>query len=172
MTHDQNSKPELFCGTSLLWWIKMCNLYLTNVEYIIGAMMSRPSRALNLQIFSLSLCRTHLFAVLPRLLICHTVIRILPTNVSIILLTILEHLNNWWTGKQPRIGDYRWTTNRSIPWKRKLCWHQTDGQTDRRTLAPHGRTDENIMLAPHGRTDGQTNIMLAPHGRTIGQSNA
>jgi len=23
MTHDQNSKPELFCVTSLLWWIKM-----------------------------------------------------------------------------------------------------------------------------------------------------
>jgi len=23
MTHDRNSKPELFCVTSLLWWIKM-----------------------------------------------------------------------------------------------------------------------------------------------------
>jgi len=41
-----------------------------------------------------------------------------------------QHLNNWWTGKQPRIGDYRWTTNRSIPWKSKLCWHRTDGRTD------------------------------------------
>jgi len=48
--------------------------------------------------------------------------------------TILEH----------RIGDYRWTTNRSIPWKSKLCWHRTDGLTD-------GRTDEHWH-----RTDGRT----------------
>ena len=34
--------------------------------------MSRPTRALNLQIFSLSLCRTHLLALLSRLLTCHT----------------------------------------------------------------------------------------------------
>ena len=59
--------------------------------------------------------------------------------------TILEHLNNWWTGKQPRIGDYRWTTNRSIPWKSKLCWHQTDGRTD-------GRTDRRTLC--WHRTDG------------------
>ena len=43
-----------------------------NVGNIIGAMMSRPTRALNLQIFILSVCRTHLFALLSRLLICHT----------------------------------------------------------------------------------------------------
>jgi len=63
MTHDQNSKPELFCLTSSLRWIK---------TYVLNALMSRPRRALNLQIFSLSLCRTRLFALLSRLLICHT----------------------------------------------------------------------------------------------------
>ena len=45
-----------------------------NVGNIIGVLM--PTRALNLQVFSLSLCRTHLFALLSRLLICHTS----PTN--------------------------------------------------------------------------------------------
>ena len=45
-----------------------------NVGNIVGVLM--PTRALNLQVFSLSLCRTHLFALLSRLLIlsyvsCH-----------------------------------------------------------------------------------------------------
>ena len=65
---------NFFCVTSLLWWIKM--YILNNVGNLIGALMSRPRRALNLQILCLSLCRTHLFALLSRLLICHTS----PTN--------------------------------------------------------------------------------------------
>jgi len=62
--HGQKSKPELFCLTSLLWWIKI--IYYTNVGNIIGALISRRTKALNLQIFSLSLCRTHMFALLSR----------------------------------------------------------------------------------------------------------
>jgi len=71
MTHDQNSKPELFLRDVIVM-INKDVLYWTNVGNIIGALMSRPTRALNLQIFSLSLCRTHLFALLSRLLICDT----------------------------------------------------------------------------------------------------
>ena len=60
----------LFCVTSLLWWIKM---YILNEcrEHNRCADVKAYTRALNLQIFSLSLCRTHLFALLSMLLICH-----------------------------------------------------------------------------------------------------
>ena len=57
--------PKVETGTFLRDVIIMMNkdVYI-NVGNIIGALMSRPTRALNLQIFSLSLCRTHLFALL------------------------------------------------------------------------------------------------------------
>ena len=70
MTHDQNSKPELFCVTSL-WWIKM---YILNEcrEYNRCDDVKAYKSCQLIQIFSLSLCSTHLFALLSRLLICHT----------------------------------------------------------------------------------------------------
>jgi len=70
MTNDLKLKPELFCETSLLWRIKM---YILNEcrEHNRCADVKAYTRALNLQIFSLSLCRTHLFALLSMLLICH-----------------------------------------------------------------------------------------------------
>ena len=34
------------------------------IKRMSGALMSRPTRAINLQIFSLSLCRNHLFELL------------------------------------------------------------------------------------------------------------
>ena len=102
--------------------------------------------------------------------------QIRPRNLHILVVnsnrnvTVLEH----------RIGDYRWTTNRSITWKSKLCWHRTDGLTDGRTDEHWHRTDgltdgrtDRRTLAPHGRTNGRTDRQtLAPHGRTDGQSNA
>jgi len=72
MTHDQNSKPELFLHDVIIMMNKDVYIERMSGTYIIGALMSRPTRALNLQIFSLSLCRTHLFALLSILLICHT----------------------------------------------------------------------------------------------------
>ena len=70
MTHDQNSKLELFLCDVIIIMNK--DVYIERMSGIIGVLMSRPARALNLQIFSLSLCITHLFALLSRLLICHT----------------------------------------------------------------------------------------------------
>jgi len=66
ITHDHNLKPELYLRDVIK------RMHVSNI----GAMMSRLTRALNLQIFILSLCRTYLFALLSRLLICHTS----PTN--------------------------------------------------------------------------------------------
>jgi len=54
ITHDHNLKPELYLRDVIE------RMHVWNI----GAMMSRPTRALNLQIFILSLCRTHLFALL------------------------------------------------------------------------------------------------------------
>ena len=67
-----NTWPKLETGTFLRDVIVVMNkdVYYTNVGNIIDALMS--IRALNFQICSLSLCRTHLFALLSRLLICHT----------------------------------------------------------------------------------------------------
>jgi len=71
MTHDQNSKPEPFLRDVIIMMNK--DVYIKRIGSIIGALMSRHTRlALNLQIFSLSLCRTHLLALLSRLLIYHT----------------------------------------------------------------------------------------------------
>jgi len=74
MTHDQNSKPELICVTSLLWWIKM---YILNECWEHNRCDDvKAYKSSQLTDLYLSLCRTHLFALLSRLLICHTS----PTN--------------------------------------------------------------------------------------------
>ena len=74
MTHGQNSKPKLFLRDVIIMMNK--DVYIKRMLGTLCAMMSRPTRALNLQIFMFSLCRTHLFALLSGLLICHTS----PTN--------------------------------------------------------------------------------------------
>ena len=72
MTHDQNSKPELFCVASLLWWIKMYSLNECREYNRCDNVKAYKTRARNFQIFIFSLCRTHLFALLSGLLICRT----------------------------------------------------------------------------------------------------
>ena len=74
LSHDQNSKPKLFLRDVIIMMNK--DVYIKRMLGTLCAMMSRPTRALNLQIFMFSLCRTHLFALLSGLLICHTS----PTN--------------------------------------------------------------------------------------------
>ena len=64
MTHGQKSKRELFLRDVIIMMNK--DVYIKRMLGTIGALMSMPTRALNLQMFSLSLCRTHV------LLICHT----------------------------------------------------------------------------------------------------
>ena len=93
--------------------------------------------------------------------------RCVPVRTSELLTRVLQakyndeviqqkHSNRNVTVLEHRIGDYRWTTNRSITWKSKLCWHRTDGRTD-------GRTDEHYVgtARTDWRTDGQTNIGTA-----------
>ena len=70
MTHGQNSKPKLFLRDVIIMMNK--DVYIKRMLGTLCAMMSRPTRALNLQIFMFSLCRTHLFALLSGLLIYDT----------------------------------------------------------------------------------------------------
>ena len=93
MTHDQKSKPEVnlrdvirrithtHTHTTLFTFGKGSTIirkkneseHLTNQQH---ETLKKITRALNLQVFILSLCRTYLFALVSMLLICHT----FPTN--------------------------------------------------------------------------------------------
>jgi len=66
-----NTWPKLETGT-FYCVTSIRSIYYTNVGNTIDTLMS--IRALNFQIFSLSLCRTHLFALFLRLLMCHSLL--------------------------------------------------------------------------------------------------